>query len=236
MRSILTPALATAVLASSAHAQWLELDASMIAHPFELFITPEPGDFGGITPDRAGVTASFVFSTTARPIASTGVFVAFAVADFEAHATDLSLNPEPPRTLDPSNASATIIYFIETDTLTFNISNSDDSFLLSIKRPSGAFSSSMTSLPDAPGDYSFAGGPTDQIKASYQNPTMTFAADTDWSPADQYENGESIVYMLKLASAPEPDPCSEADLALPFGVLDFSDVLAFLSAFGAGCP
>ncbi len=28
----------------------------------------------------------------------------------------------------------------------------------------------------------------------------------------------------------------EADLAAPFGTLDFSDVLAFLTAFGAGCP
>jgi len=29
---------------------------------------------------------------------------------------------------------------------------------------------------------------------------------------------------------------SDADLAPPFGVYDFSDVVAFLSAFGAGCP
>ncbi len=34
----------------------------------------------------------------------------------------------------------------------------------------------------------------------------------------------------------EPQPCSPADLAEPFGVLDFSDVLAFLGFFGAGCP
>ena len=27
-----------------------------------------------------------------------------------------------------------------------------------------------------------------------------------------------------------------ADYALPVGVFDFSDVLAFLTAFGAGCP
>ncbi len=34
----------------------------------------------------------------------------------------------------------------------------------------------------------------------------------------------------------EPQPCNPADLAEPFGVLDFSDVIAFLSAFGSGCP
>ena len=28
----------------------------------------------------------------------------------------------------------------------------------------------------------------------------------------------------------------DADLAEPFGQWDFSDVVAFLSAFGAGCP
>jgi len=28
----------------------------------------------------------------------------------------------------------------------------------------------------------------------------------------------------------------EADLALPVGVFDFNDVLAFLSLFAAGCP
>ncbi len=32
------------------------------------------------------------------------------------------------------------------------------------------------------------------------------------------------------------DPCNVADLAEPFGVLDFADVLAFLSAFGAMTP
>ena len=30
--------------------------------------------------------------------------------------------------------------------------------------------------------------------------------------------------------------CNSADLAPPFGQLDFSDVIAFLGAFGAGCP
>ncbi|GAB4385753.1 MAG: hypothetical protein Kow0022_12830 [Phycisphaerales bacterium] len=33
-----------------------------------------------------------------------------------------------------------------------------------------------------------------------------------------------------------PGPCSVADLAEPYGVLDFFDVQAFLQAFSAGCP
>ena len=35
---------------------------------------------------------------------------------------------------------------------------------------------------------------------------------------------------------PVNEGCNEADLAEPFGVLDFSDVVAFLGAFGAMDP
>lgn len=35
---------------------------------------------------------------------------------------------------------------------------------------------------------------------------------------------------------PGPTPCNEADLAIPFGALDFSDVVAFLAAFAAMDP
>jgi hypothetical protein len=34
----------------------------------------------------------------------------------------------------------------------------------------------------------------------------------------------------------ESNACSPADLAEPFGMLDFTDMLAFLGAFGAGQP
>ena len=38
--------------------------------------------------------------------------------------------------------------------------------------------------------------------------------------------------FLGRTGAGEP----EADLSEPFGSLDFADVLAFLTAFGTGCP
>ncbi len=41
--------------------------------------------------------------------------------------------------------------------------------------------------------------------------------------------------MSLEAGAGEPQPCNPADLAEPFGVLNFSDVIAFLGFFGAGC-
>jgi len=42
-------------------------------------------------------------------------------------------------------------------------------------------------------------------------------------------SGATYLFRLDL-------PCNPADLAEPFGVLDFDDVLAFLVAFGGGCP
>ncbi len=235
MNRPIVPVLALAALAGPVHAQWLECSASMIAHPADLALPPVPGDLTGVSGDRVGVTASFVFSTDSPPIAVTGHFVAFAVADFNACVTDLGANPDPSRTLDPSNANALILYYFENDVLTFSISNSDDSFSLSITRPSGPFSASMTSLPLLPSQYSFDGRPDDEVVATFQGPLMPAAADARWSPTDQYGLGETVAYMLGHTDAPEPDPCSPADLATPFGVLNFSDALAFLTAFGAGC-
>ncbi|MFI4898748.1 MAG: hypothetical protein ACIARR_13105 [Phycisphaerales bacterium JB059] len=236
MNRAIVPLLTLAALSQAADAQWLECSASMIAHPAELASPPVPGDLTGVSGDRVGVTASFLFSTTSPPIAVTGHFVAFAVADFDACVTDLGANPDPSRTLDPSNANALIVYYFENDVLAFTISNTDDSFSLSITRPSGPFSASMTSLPLVPSQYSFDGRPDDEVVATFLGPLMPEAADARWSPTNQYGPGETVAYMVGFAEAPEPAPCSEVDLAAPFGLLNFTDIIAFLTAFGAGCP
>ena len=65
-------------------------------------------------------------------------------------------------------------------------------------------------------------GQTLDLRLSFRN---LDSADEDFA-IDQVE-----------VSATEGLPgCSLADLAPPFGVLDFSDVLTFLTAYGAGCP
>ncbi len=50
----------------------------------------------------------------------------------------------------------------------------------------------------------------------------------------------NLGYRVDFASGlPKGDPgpgCALADVAAPFDVLDFSDVLAFLTSFGDGCP
>ncbi len=59
--------------------------------------------------------------------------------------------------------------------------------------------------------------------------------DIRFSHTGQAETGSWWVDDMLLATQPAPSACP-ADLAEPIGVLDFSDVLAFLAAFGAGEP
>jgi len=55
------------------------------------------------------------------------------------------------------------------------------------------------------------------------------AADQAWLNCDNVNHQTEFLTSVDVGSCP-------ADLAEPFGVLDFSDVFAFLVAFGAGCP
>ncbi|MEZ6242786.1 MAG: hypothetical protein R3B57_07055 [Phycisphaerales bacterium] len=48
-------------------------------------------------------------------------------------------------------------------------------------------------------------------------------------------NCDNVNHQTIFLTSVEVGGCS-ADLATPYGILDFSDVLAFLTAFGAGCP
>ncbi len=229
-------ALTLALARPRASAQWLELSTSMIANPFEVFSQPEPGEFGGSSGDRVGVTGLFTFSTSAPPTTVTTLFVIFDIADFSVTIVDLHPSGDAPVTLTPLTSTAGLFYSIESDSLTVLVMDSDHTYTFVIDSPAGSFSPGMRSLPDLPADYAFDGATTDQVSASYQDAAMAFPADTDWSPASGYENNELVSYMLRAASEPAGPACSQADLAPPFGVHDFSDVLAFLTAFGAGCP
>lgn len=54
----------------------------------------------------------------------------------------------------------------------------------------------------------------------------------------QWDLATGAVFVDNISLVQEdagPQPCNPADLAEPFGVLDFSDVIAFLGFFGAGC-
>ncbi len=62
-----------------------------------------------------------------------------------------------------------------------------------------------------------------------------------WNTVGGFDLGDDGRFFVSVREVPDPNPpmpdgCSEADLAEPYGVLDFSDVVAFLSAFSVGCP
>ena len=73
--------------------------------------------------------------------------------------------------------------------------------------------------------------------ANFETPTLE-SPNVVWSRDEGFGNG---VFSLSVRNVPNPDPpqpegCSVAALAEPYGVHDFSDVVAYLAAFGAGCP
>ena len=98
--------------------------------------------------------------------------------------------------------------------------------------------------PDPDGEFAFSieDGPT---LATIDTPqTGGFQAWTIASTEIELEAGEQIIRMTSTANAEhnidwfelssiEPTVCNEADLAVPFGVLNFADVQSFLGAFGA---
>lgn len=94
-----------------------------------------------------------------------------------------------------------------------------------------AFGPSITSLPDDPADYR----PLDTMDASYSDGGVLddFMA---WNHELGFVNGRMFYRALEVEPGTPTPGCNEADLAPPFGTLDFSDVIAYLTAFGAGCP
>ncbi|MEZ6242607.1 MAG: hypothetical protein R3B57_06135 [Phycisphaerales bacterium] len=77
-----------------------------------------------------------------------------------------------------------------------------------------------------------------QLKEDYiAQPRIQFTTDHG-TFIDSLFYSTNMGYRVSESSPPAPpaDGCGAVDLAPPYGVLDFSDVLAFLIAFGAGCP
>ncbi len=66
--------------------------------------------------------------------------------------------------------------------------------------------------------------------------TITFEGSTELVAGVATLDVVGTVTFVASGPAPEPAGCNAADLAEPFDVLDFSDVVAFLTAFGAMAP
>mgnify|MGYP003700801975 CR=1 FL=1 len=100
-----------------------------------------------------------------------------------------------------------------------------------------AFASVPTALTGsvvATGDVFGVGAINETIDLSAQEP---FEAPADGIiPGVATMDVAGTVTFVASGPAPAPGGCNAADLAEPFNVLDFSDVVAFLTAFGAMDP
>lgn len=186
--------------------------------------------------DELGQATTSVFRATFDASAQPAVLPSFLIFDSVASegvgGADEN-EASPFRVEDPTRddmmqlASAFIRYSPDTQRLKVEFVTVDgDDAELSL-HASSAFSQGMTSLPDIPSAF----------KHSSDGPMSYFhKVGTTWDPDEGYHNG-AFVYWVNVVEDPNAsEPCGIADLAPPFGILDFADILAYLSAFGAGCP
>jgi hypothetical protein len=225
--------LLLAALAPNASAQWRKL--TVAAHMNDSVLPLSAlGPVPNGTWDFASAAGSFTFSTTAGPVEVTGTTVEFAVADHEFSATTMVGARGAERfELNPTNSSATIVYNASNDSLAFTLTGEgvggealDMTF--TIVDPVGDFSLGMTSMPTAGyvangSVFSLLHASGDAFQAIYLRPNNVFAVG-------------AVQYSAGAASAPAPRPCNAADLAAPFGILNFFDLTSYLNILQQGCP
>lgn len=93
------------------------------------------------------------------------------------------------------------------------------------------FPASLVTLPESPEAYFVAPGGSVQLQYAEEQGSL---ASIGWGEAVGYFGGKFTITIRQVE--PSPADLCDADLAEPFGVLNFNDVMAYLAAFGAGCP
>ncbi len=198
---------------------------------------PDPGDFAGVSAHRYGVTLWGKFDAEAPPTDLFPGLTTFSMADFELTVVPLAPGDDEVRVYTPENAAGGVWYSETFDRLQVNVlafGATQAGMSLFVDAPAGVFNVGMETLPDDPADYAFAGGDDEEIRLAFSG---TFGGGyARWTPTEGYEQGTSIGYMVAETTAPAPRPCSEADLAEPFGVLNLDDLDAFVAQFLGGCP
>lgn len=86
---------------------------------------------------------------------------------------------------------------------------------------------------DAPADGMIT---SDGVTVTLDGGVITFSGSSEIVPGLATMDVEGAVTFVASGPAPAPAGCNEADLAEPFDSLDFSDVVAFLTAFGSMDP
>ncbi len=186
-------------------------------------------------------SAVVLFDTASAPVDGTATTVTFDAydasmsvefADFYAHSPGYA-----EQIMLRKASAASLRYSTQDREIVVRIEAPGCSLELEIESPVGPFHPSMTALPSNPTAYLFDGFDTEHVHATFTkaiDEQTQLEGEAQWNPIDAFTG--AITYTIRALPAPEPQPCTEADLAPPFGVLDFDDVLAFLDSFNAGCP
>lgn len=231
MRAFPLVILLLAVFAPNASAQWRKL--TVAAHMNDSVLPlASLGPVPNGTWDFASAAGSFTFSTTAGPVEVTDTTIEFAVADHEVSVTTMVGARGAERfELDPTNSSAKIVYNASNDSLAFILTGTGSEPLdmtFTIVDPVGDFNLAMTNMPTAGyvangSVFNLLNASGDAFQAIYLRPNNVFAVG-------------AVQYSAGAASAPLPRPCNAADLAAPFGILNFFDLTSYLTILQEGCP
>jgi len=198
-----------------------------------------PGD---IVTALGGGVAIVIFDTDAPPLASDVQTVTFGAAGGRIDAVLFEVDP----VTNPSAANAapvSVVGEIESAELIYSqvgdpniivrLTLGDATATLTVFSPAGAFSPAMLSLPDAPEDYVVADKADFRVFGNVLADGLGVFASINRQGAFVSTIG-GVSYNARLVDPPTLPPCNEADLAEPFGMLDFDDVLVFLTGFAGG--
>lgn len=195
-------------------------------------------------PNLGAAHAVIVLDTTAEPIANTATTVTFDVFDASLSVDFADFYPHGPGHTEPGErreaTGASITYSTQLREIRVTLEAPGAWLTFEVDAPVGPFHPYMTALPSDPTAYLFDGFDDQRVHAAFsqttENPTTgeqtTLAGASSWTPATGFTG--ALAYTVRVL--PEPQRCSEADLAPPFGIVDFDDVLAFIDAFNHACP
>ncbi len=234
MRVLPLVILLLAAVVPNASAQWRKL--TVAAHMTDL---AQPLSTLGPVPngtwDFASAAGSFVFSTTAGPVKVTDTTIEFAIADHDFSITTMVGGRGAERfDLNPTNSDAKVVYTAASDSLAFTLTGREGGgdepldLTFTIVNPAGDFNLDMTNMPAtgyvANGSvFSLLHASGDAFQAVYLRPNNVFTAG-------------AVQYSAGATNEPPPRPCNAADLAAPFGILNFFDLTTYLNILQQGCP
>tara|TARA_R110002073_G_scaffold118918_1_gene258282 strand:+ start:123536 stop:125839 length:2304 start_codon:yes stop_codon:yes gene_type:complete len=137
--------------------------------------------------------------------------------------------------MDASNGNATLTYSLWYSN---NVGAVDDSMTVQLSNNNGGSWTTIDTIgPDSQGggwnEYSFD---LDSIFANPSSQVRIRFNVSDLGEGSVVEAGVDAVKLIESSCEDVAMGCNDADMAEPFGSLNFFDVSAFLNAFGAGDP